>query len=157
VQSVDWSPTTKCALPDQETSEKRPYAPQGATGSKLKTKLRTMPTKGNTSSNRKLIPGKRAHLYLSQVSISVLQCRTELNPRGIYVLVHPCLLVTPCTWPHTRLQWLLYKHQNRRHMETKDEIKHLYFRCASNPCSFILYVFAVSSETITYTTNTHFE
>jgi hypothetical protein len=33
VQSVDWSPTTECTLPDQETSERRPYAPQGATGS----------------------------------------------------------------------------------------------------------------------------
>jgi hypothetical protein len=34
VQSVDWSPTTECTLPDQEISERRPYAPQGATGSK---------------------------------------------------------------------------------------------------------------------------
>jgi hypothetical protein len=33
VQSVDWSLTTECTLPDQETSERRPYAPQGATGS----------------------------------------------------------------------------------------------------------------------------
>jgi hypothetical protein len=24
VQSVDWSPTTECTLPDQETSERRP-------------------------------------------------------------------------------------------------------------------------------------
>jgi hypothetical protein len=34
VQSVDWSLTTECTLPDQETSERRPYATQGATGSK---------------------------------------------------------------------------------------------------------------------------
>jgi hypothetical protein len=36
VQSVDWLPTRECTLPDQETSERRPYAPQGATGRKLK-------------------------------------------------------------------------------------------------------------------------
>jgi hypothetical protein len=35
VQSVDWSPTTECTLPDQETSERRPYAPQGVTVTKL--------------------------------------------------------------------------------------------------------------------------
>jgi hypothetical protein len=29
---VDWSLTTECTPPDQETSERRPYAPQGATG-----------------------------------------------------------------------------------------------------------------------------
>jgi hypothetical protein len=39
VQSVDWSLTTECTPPDQETSERRPYASQGATGGKL-TKLR---------------------------------------------------------------------------------------------------------------------
>jgi hypothetical protein len=42
VQSVDWSLTKECTLPDQETSERRPYAPQGATGSKL-TKLSARP------------------------------------------------------------------------------------------------------------------
>jgi hypothetical protein len=36
VQSVDWSLTTECTPPDQETSERRPYAPQGVTGGKLK-------------------------------------------------------------------------------------------------------------------------
>jgi hypothetical protein len=36
---VDWSLTTECTTPDQETSEKRPYAPQGATGRKLKLTL----------------------------------------------------------------------------------------------------------------------
>jgi hypothetical protein len=35
LQSVDWSLTTECPPPDQETSERRPYAPQGATGGKL--------------------------------------------------------------------------------------------------------------------------
>jgi hypothetical protein len=35
VQTVGWSLTTECTPPDQETSERRPYAPQGATGGKL--------------------------------------------------------------------------------------------------------------------------
>jgi hypothetical protein len=33
VQSVDWSRTTERTPPDHETSERRPYASQGATGS----------------------------------------------------------------------------------------------------------------------------
>jgi hypothetical protein len=36
---VDWSLTTECTPPDQETSERRPYAPQGATGGKLNSLL----------------------------------------------------------------------------------------------------------------------
>jgi hypothetical protein len=32
VQAVDWSLTTECIPADQETSERSPYALQGATG-----------------------------------------------------------------------------------------------------------------------------
>jgi hypothetical protein len=39
VQATDWLLTTECTPPDQETSERRPYAPQGATGGKQKKKI----------------------------------------------------------------------------------------------------------------------